>query len=202
MVKSSPVAEEASVVEDAKSDDAFSSPPDIAELVKAEVNSAVGAAVANALAVQLPTLIQIVKEQGDSIQPQFPQGMGPAQNVPMSIAPIADIKVDYIKHYRLDDTVSGKFQELDMSLVEAGMDINDAVIKGSWIHFANGHFYANTENQVKYLDWKISTQPHCKIYVDEGSGVIPCTVVNCAHTFVNEKGLLAHLRATHGVANA
>lgn len=170
-------------------------PPDFVS--KSELNDVVANAVAAALAGALPSLMDAVKSMTPNV------GNLPSPSVFMTIGETAAVENTFLKHYRLDNTPSGKFIEINMSMVEAGYDPNEAVMKGSWIHFKDGHFYATTPNQVKFIEW-LRNKPmdaggRPQIYEASGSQIIYCEAVNCHEAFTNQADYDAHLAGTHGL---
>lgn len=159
--------------------------PPVVAPVPADVEAMVNAKVADALAALLPALAAQL------------MGGGPSQAV--EVAPATVVKQSPFGHYRKDGVQMGKHIEFDMDLIDQGVDRTNAVKKGSWITFTNGHFWPETDNQQRQLDWMIATDPFCGIYRDDGDSVLPCPVTGCMEFFSNEKGLKAHMAATHGV---
>jgi hypothetical protein len=124
-------------------------------------------------------------------------------------------KPTYLKHYRRDETPSGKYQLIDVSKLDENGDIpvvfttdhnnfvksdSPAVVKGKWVHFVNDNYYANTQMEVDFIEWKMRTDPQFKVYEVVGGGTYQCGVWNCnAPPFADEQTLNNHRRAVHGV---
>jgi hypothetical protein len=194
----------------------YSVPPS-EEMMKAAkeqeaLNNLIAMKVSEGIAAALPAVLaQMAIGQGVSTSDQqFPNGMGPSNQVNMKIGGDHVAKPTYLKHYRLDEAINGKHQLLDTNFInedgsfqlERTIDgkINiPAVLKGEYVNFVGGHFYATREVEVRFIEWKIKTDPMSKIYEDVGGAVLPCSIPNCGQFFGNEEGLAAHLKATHGV---
>jgi hypothetical protein len=187
-----------------------------AGLNKQDIQQMVSQEMAQSLVAMLPALLpELLK--GMSIS--NPMG-GPSTAVQIGLMNDVAVKPSYLKHYRRDDTVSGKYQLIDVNKLEdpnsAELPINfvtdhnnhtrsdcPAIVKGKWIHFVNGHFYATTEQEVACIEWMQRTQPQFRVYEDTGAGIISCPVVGCtAPGFVDQVTLNGHLKATHGVDHA
>lgn len=115
---------------------------------------------------------------------------------------------NFLKHYRNDVSPEIEVQELDMSTDEPQLN----PIRGSFIRFRRGHFFAASENQVKQLDWMMNAPASSAdgmrtiggnpaIYEDDGEKLYYCTAGCPASEFVSasEKKYKAHMRAVHGV---
>lgn len=165
-----------------------------------ELQDAINNSVANSLASALPAVMAEMMKMVAAQTPNFGNVPSPVTHV--SIAPPVDVKPTYLKHYRLDGTISGKFQMIDVEKIKDGASIADAVIKGRWIHFASDHFYANDEKEVAFIEWMRDTQG-LKVYEDVSSAtsLLRCPVNGCPSPgpFGDEATLKNHLRATHGV---
>lgn len=121
------------------------------------------------------------------------------QNVP---------QFNYLKHFRNDVSPEIMILELDMSSDNPQMN----PLSGQYIQFRRGHFFATTENQVKQLEWMMSTAEHTAdttgtlggnraIYVDDEEKLFYCTAGCPASEFVSasEAKYKAHMRGVHGI---
>lgn len=192
----------------------YSVPPSDAALKAAEdqeaLNNLIAMKVSEGIAAALPAVLAQITLGQQTSDHQFPQGMGPSAQVNMTIAGDHVAQPTYLKHYRLDEAVNGKHQLLDVSLMNEdgtfkterthdGKILIPAVLKGEYINFVGGHFYATREVEVNFVEWKMKHDPMCKIYEDVGGSVLPCGIANCGQFFGSEDGLTAHMKATHGV---
>lgn len=186
------VAEKAALSESIQNNPQFS--------MNDELQEAINNSVANSLASALPAVMAEMMKMVSEQTPNFGNVPSPVTNV--SIAPPVERKPTYIKHYRLDGTVSGKFQMVDVAKIKDGSSIGDAVMKGRWIHFASDHFYANDEQEVAFIEWMRDTQG-LQVYEDVSSvtSLLRCPVDGCPSPgpFGDDTTLKNHLRATHGV---
>lgn len=166
----------------------------------AEIQDVINNSVANSLASALPAVMSEMLKMVAAQTPNFGNVPSPVTNV--SIAPPVEVKPTYLKHYRLDGTVSGKFQMIDVAKLKDGATIGDSVIKGRWIHFASDHFYANDQKEVDFIEWMRDTQG-LQVYEDvsAATSLLRCPVDGCPTPgpFGDEATLKNHLRATHGV---
>lgn len=166
-----------------------------------DIKNMIASQVADGIASALPAVMAEMMRSVSGMQsPAFASGASPVVNV--SIAPTTDVKPKYLKHYRLDDTVSGKFQMVDVKKMrDNDLSIGEAIIKGRWIHFASDHYYANDQKEVDYIEWLISQGE--KIYEDNSSATtfMRCSVSGCGKVFGDEDTLKSHLLATHGVTS-
>lgn len=179
----------------------------------AQLQAMVAQQVATALAGALPAMMPELLKQ---FAPATP-GLGPSPFV--HLGPAADkapVKPSYLKHYRRDDTISGKYQLIDVSKLDENGEIqvrqwldqngvnrseNVSAVKGRWIHFVNGHFYATDQMEVDYIEWRRKRDPQFRVYEDRGTGTLACGVVNCLASFSDEETLKEHRCATHGVCS-
>jgi hypothetical protein len=192
----------------------FEAPPD-EELQEADriqmTDELIARKISEGIAAALPAILAQMSAN-QSTDGQFSAGMGPSSQVNMSIAGAVNVptKPNYLKHYRFDEAVNGKHQLIDVSKIDENGEfiveklpdgkINiPAILKGQYVHFVGGHFYATKQIEVDYVEWKMKNDPGCKIYEDQGGTTIPCGVMNCGMYFANEAGLNAHMKATHGV---
>jgi hypothetical protein len=186
------VAAKAAMSESIQQNPQFEMTPEVQDLI----NNSVANSLANALPAVMAEMMKMVSAQ----TPNFGNVPSPVTNV--SIAPPVDKKPTYLKHYRLDGTVSGKYQMVDVEKLKSGVPIGDAVIKGRWIHFASDHYYANDEQEVAFIEWMRDTQG-LPVYEDLSTAttLLRCPVDGCPSPgpFGDETTLKNHLRATHGV---
>jgi hypothetical protein len=177
---------------------------------QADLDNLIAMKVAEGISAALPAVLAQIN-MNQSSEGQFPQGMGPSSQVKMSIGgDNKQNKASYLKHYRLDDAINGKHQLLDVSKIDENgefiviktpdgkIDI-PAILKGQYVNFVGGHFYATKQSEVDFIEWKIKRDPQCRIYEDVGGQIIPCAVQNCGQFFGTEDGLTAHMKATHGI---
>ncbi len=178
------------------------------ESIKRMVSEQVSQGVVAAMQALLPEMLKTVTPQGPNL---------PSQGVQVGMINSTPTQKSYLKHYRKDGTVSGKYQMIDVSeLVNDSIDVQfvrdhnnqlqsviPAVIKGRWIHFVNDDFYATDQKEVDFIEWRQRTDPQFRVYEVYGSGLIKCPVVNCtAVPFQDDLSLKNHLKATHGVDHA
>lgn len=176
-----------------------------------EIQSVVSQEVAQALVSALPALLpELLKSLVPNVSslPSQPVIVGGQSEA-------APAKKGWLKHYRMDGVMSGKYQLIDVSKLDENGEIpvniymdsanharseSPAVVKGQWVHFVNGHFYAQTQKEVDFIEWRMRTDPQFKAYEDRGAGVILCPVCgNNTPGFVDEETLKGHMKATHGV---
>lgn len=113
----------------------------------------------------------------------------------------------YLKHYRCD--VSPDIQILRRNY-NADEDKMTGTVKGEWMKFRRGHFFAKTQEEVDQIEWMIrhpQLDPtdnlrviggNPTIYEDDGKDLVACAY--CGEAFVaGSNSLKSHLRATHGV---
>lgn len=180
-------------------------PEQLRSMVAQQVATAIGAA----LPALLPEILKNVQTAEQSSGPSPFVVAGPATEV-------APVKPRYLKHYRRDDTVSGKYQLIDVSKLDENGDIAvkiwtdnngqtrsdiTSAVKGRWIHFVNGHFYATDQLEVDYIEWRRKRDPQFRVYEDHGVGGFACGIVNCSAAFSDQETLDEHRCATHGVCN-
>ncbi len=170
-----------------------------------QLDNMIAQKVSEGVAAALPAVLAQIMASGQS-GPVFAGGMGPSESVVMQTSSPKPAEKTYLKHYRKDDAVNGKHQFVDITKLVDGQfgDPDDkgnipGVIKGRYVHFINGDFYATKDDEVAFVEWKMRTDPHSRIYEVQGLGVIPCGVVNCSMTFATEGDRLSHLAATHGM---
>jgi hypothetical protein len=179
------------------------------ESLRKMVSEQVSQSVVAAMQALLP---EMLKTQQVAPGPNLP-----SQSVPVGMAHGTAVKPNYLKRYRRDGTVSGKYQMIDVSKLEDG-DINvqfvrdqngqlqtqtPAVQKGRWIHFVNDEFYATKQDEVDFIEWRIKTDPQFRVYEVTGAGLIACPIGQCgAPPFIDDQSLKNHLKATHGVDHA
>lgn len=114
----------------------------------------------------------------------------------------------YLKHYRCD--VSPDMQILRRNY-NAEEDKLEGSMKGEWMKFRRGHFFAKTQAEVDQIEWMIrhpQLDPtdssrvvggNPTIYEDDGKDLVACAY--CGESFVaGSNSLKSHLRATHGVS--
>jgi hypothetical protein len=163
----------------------------------------------------VPAMQAILPELMKTLVPQGTTGQGPTSVTHVPLVSDAPVKPAYLKHYRMDGVVSGKYQLIDVTKLNDEGNIEYVtsmgpdgrwrgeaigVIKGRWIHFQNEHFYATDPLEVAFVDWKIANDPGFRAYEDKNlGGNITCYVANCGRSFPDEDTLAAHRRATHGV---
>lgn len=190
----------------------FEAPP--AEAVQAaqekvDMDNLIARKVAEGIAAALPAVLAQLATAHTADQ-QFPAGMGPSSTVNMKVGGDAQKKATFLKHYKLDEAINGKHQLLDVSklddngdfIIERGIDgkMNiPAVLKGEYVNFVGGSFYATRPVEVAFVDWKIAHDPQCRIYEAVEGNLIPCGELNCNMFFATEDGCIAHKRATHGL---
>lgn len=169
-------------------------------LTKEEVQALVARSVADALAGAVPALMA---EMMKASVPNY--GAAPSQSVTISTGPDAAPQINYKKHYRLDDVVSGKYQLINMEkLGDRDIDdldaeeIKDIMMKGKWFHFVHGHAYATSDNEVMFVEKHLSRQG-IRFYEDDGGVLYPCPVSGCDKSFGTQTGLMNHKKATHGL---
>jgi len=184
------------------------SPP---QFDQAQLQSMISRSVSEALVTQLMALLpeMVSTIAGPTVQ------NGPTGATRINLVEDAPQKPGFLKHYRMDGVLSGKYQLLDVSKLDENGEIpyvvtydpsgrmrgdSPAVVKGEWIHFQNGHFWATKQIEVDYVEWRIRTDPQFRVYEDSNAvGEIICGVANCGIRFSDEKTLAAHMKATHGV---
>lgn len=118
------------------------------------------------------------------------------------------VEFEFLKHYRNNVSPFLRVQELDMSADVPQL----APIPGRFMRFRNGHFYATTENQVKQLDWMMSSASHSAdqkntlggnraIYEDDGEKLFYCTAGCSKADFVtaSETNYRKHMQVVHNV---
>lgn len=181
------------------------------ELMDAEqVRSIVARSVAESL---VPAMQALLPEMMKTLVPNYANGPTGVTHVPM--VENAPEKPGYLKHYRMDGVLSGKYQLIDVSRLDENGEIpyitsmgpdgrwrgeTPAILKGEWIHFQNEHFYATKQIEVDFVDWKIANDPNFRAYEDKNfGGDYQCGVVNCGKKFADSDTLTAHMKATHGV---
>jgi hypothetical protein len=178
------------------------------ESLKKLVSEQVSQSVVAAMQALLPEMMKAQSATGPNL---------PSQAVSVGMAHGTAAKTNYLKRYRRDGTVSGKYQMIDVSKLEDG-EINvqfvrdqngtlqsqiPAVQKGRWIHFVNDEFYATKQDEVDYIEWRMKTDPQFRVYEMSGAGLIACPIGNCgAMPFIDDQSLKNHLKATHGVDHA
>lgn len=111
----------------------------------------------------------------------------------------------YLKHYRCDVSP-------DLTIVRRNADGDKlgSPIKGQYIKFRRGHYFATDQDVVDQIEWLMrnpTTSPSNPeqviggvptIYEDDGRDLIRCEY--CPEPFVRgSNAYKAHLRATHGV---
>lgn len=175
-----------------------------AEFMTDEVKSAIARQVADGIASALPAVMAEMMKSFSDVPAGtiFTNPASPVVNV--SLAPTALAKQNYLKHYRLDGTVSGKYQMIDVKKMnDNDLSIGESIIKGRWVHFASDNFYAMDDKEVAFVEYLIEKQG-VKIYEDTSgvSNMARCAVEGCGKLFGDEETLLAHLKATHGVTSA
>jgi hypothetical protein len=178
------------------------------EALSKMVSEQVAQALVGALPALLPEMLKTLAPSSEVAQ------HGPSRMVSVGVVNASPVKANYLKHYRRDNTVSGKYQMVDVDkLVDGEIEVqftrdhNDqvhatapAVLKGQWVHFVNNDFYATTEKEVAFVEWKMKTDPQFRVYEVVGGGTIRCPVYNCTvPAFGDEETLKNHMRATHGV---
>ena len=118
----------------------------------------------------------------------------------------------FLKHYRHANSQNIKIMELDMSALDRGENPAIYPIKGSYMQFRRGHFYATTKNQVRQLEWmrqrpKFSANQEQVIggdpgiYEDDGEQIYYCPA-GCSHAdvqFASTKSLARHMKSVHNV---
>jgi hypothetical protein len=171
-----------------------------APLTAEQVQALVARTVSEALAGAVPAMMA---EMLKASVPNY--GAAPSQAVHIPTSPDAPVKADYLKKYRLDGVVSGKYQMLNMfKLGNRDIDdldaeeIKDVMMKGKYFHFQNGYAFAVSENDVEFVERYLKPRG-VRIYEDDSGPMFPCTVVNCGMQFGSEAGLMAHREATHGL---
>lgn len=164
------------------------------ETSTSDLESLISAKVAEAVAAALPAVLSGLN-QGKAADPIH----NPSASVTISTAPANAMPLKYLKHYKLDDTVSGKYQMYDIDKLESGVDLPDAVMKGQWIHFVGDNFYATKEVEVKNVEWMIRTNGLKAYEAEQTEAIIPCPVSGCGKRFGTNVGLSNHLKATHGL---
>jgi hypothetical protein len=184
------------------------SPP---QFDQAQLQSMISRSVSEALVTQLMALLP---EMVTTIAGPTNQN-GPTGTTRINMVEDAPVKQTFLKHYRMDGVLSGKYQLLDVEKLDENGEIpyttthdpsgrmridSPAVMKGEWVHFQNGHFYATKPIEVAYVEWRIRTDPQFRVYEDTNiGGEIVCGVANCGIRFSDEATLAAHMKATHGV---
>lgn len=117
---------------------------------------------------------------------------------------------NYLKAYRNSRSPEIEYLELDMSALDRGENPSMFPIKGSYLRFQRGRFYATTQNQVRQLDWlskrdtvsgdgKAVIGGDPALYEDDGEQILYCPV-GCSHAeyhFASTKSLGRHMRAVH-----
>lgn len=184
------VAEKAAMSQSIQENPQFEMTDSIKEMIARQV--------ADGIASALPAVMAAMQNKTDTAV----YANGPSPVVQATIAPTAEHKQNFLKHYRLDDTVSGKYQMIDVKKMrEQDLSIGESIIKGAWVHFASDHFYATTEKEVAFVDYLIETG--VPIYEDHSasSTAIRCFVQGCGRIFGDEATLQAHMKATHGVTS-
>lgn len=170
-------------------------------VANAEKQDDLEAKIANIVADQVSKAMLAVLQNANlqtqgSVQPQ----VGPSPNVALQTVNATALKANYLKHYRLDGVMSGKYQAFDMAKMDQGLELHECIIKGAWIHFVNEEFYATTENEVKQVEWMIANNG-LRAYEDSGTPMMACPVLGCGKKFGDVQGLSNHLAATHGLAD-
>lgn len=166
-----------------------------------DIKSMISQEVAKSLESLIPSLVTALA------QTQVNQNVPAPSPSVMIGGPTADAKAQYLKHYRLDGTIDGKFQKIDfMEMRKDGakdpfeMDEKGTLIyvrKGEWVNVKGDHFFATDENEVAQVEWMIDKG--YRFYEDTGGPELRCPVVNCGKTFGTYDVLTSHLKATHGV---
>ena len=126
-------------------------------------------------------------------------------------APATPVSPDFTHfgHYRNDVSPEIEVQELNMDAEVPELE----PIRGRYMRFRRGHFFAETENQKKQLDWMLDKAEHSAdttqslggnraIYLDDDSEKIFYCTAGCApgefHS-ASEAKFKAHMRGVHGV---
>lgn len=166
-----------------------------------------------ALAATMPGVASMLKRLADlEEQVKAKDQSGSAVYVRQTERP-AWIPEKYLKHYRHD---TQPMLRVYMAVYDEERDkyVDDKSTQGEYIQFHNGHFFAETPEQVAILDWKMNHPSHHPttgqviggdpgIYVDDESpDVIYCP--DCLATgektpFASATKLAAHRRATHRI---
>jgi len=185
-------------------DNSTAPPPEV--LGRQEIQQIISQEMASSLVAMLPALLKEIQVQGTN---------GPSQHVHLGLVNDVASKPNYLKHYRRDGTVSGKYQLVDVSKLDDNGEIpvkfitdhnnhtrseSPATVKGKWVHFVNGEFYATTQQEVDFIEWKQKTDPQFRVYEVTGGGIIRCPVANCKSPgFTTDADLISHKRYAHGV---
>lgn len=115
----------------------------------------------------------------------------------------------HLGHYRNDVSPEIEVQELNMDADVPQLE----PIRGKYIRFRRGHFFAETENQKKQLDWMLDMAGHSAdttqslggnraIWLDDDQDKIFYCTAGCTPAefhAASEAKLKAHLRGVHGV---
>lgn len=111
----------------------------------------------------------------------------------------------YLKHYRCDTSP-------DLTIVRVNMSDGkpNGAMKGKYIKFRRGHFFATEQGEVDQLEWMRQTPPfdplepgkvlggNPSIYEADGKELTPCE--HCGELFVaGSNAWKSHLRASHGI---
>jgi hypothetical protein len=171
-----------------------------APLTAEQVQALVANSVADALAGAVPAMMAEMMKGSVATQPGIP-----SPSVHISQAPSVEVKADYLKKYRLDNTVSGKFQMLNMERLDGrdideldAAELNAVIMKGKWFHFVNDCAFAISDNDIRFVEEYLIPRG-TRVYEDEEGVKYPCSVEGCGRFFSTEKGLTNHMAATHGV---
>lgn len=196
----------AAVAVEPKGRDQLPQPDIVAPPSDEEINDLIAHKVSEGIAAALPAVLAQIMANQAGAGPQFGDGMGPSQQVIMTPVDSKPAATTFLKHYRKDDAINGKHQMIDVSkLVDGQLGDPDekgnipGVLKGQWIQFTNGDFYATKESEVEFVEWLRVNNPMSRIYEVQGRGSILCEIVNCGMSFASEQDLNAHKQATHGL---
>lgn len=158
-----------------------------------------------------PDVVQKLIEAGVKQQLEA-LGISPRQNKFVTNdgpAPVAPADFKHFGHYRNDVSPEIEVQELNMDADVPQLE----PIRGKYIRFRRGHFFAETENQKKQLDWMLDLAEHSAdttqslggnraIWLDtDDEKIFYCTAGCTPAEFhsASEAKLKAHLRGVHGV---
>jgi hypothetical protein len=112
----------------------------------------------------------------------------------------------YLAHYRND--LSPDIQIQMRSINDDGSA--GSALRGRYIKFRRGHFFATKEDEVAFIEWLMRTPAfdptdasrpmggNPSIYVSDGKDIVAC--LYCNERFVaGSNAMKSHMRATHGI---
>jgi hypothetical protein len=153
-------------------------------------------------------IAEIVERQvAEALAKQQQQTGNPIVHAEQRVAQ-ANVPEKYLKHYRCDVSDEGQIKRRRYDPTTDKL-YDDPELKGKYIKFRRGHYFATDQDVVDQLEWMMrnhTVNPSTgeviggmmTIYEDDGRDLVRCEY--CDEPFVrNSNAYKAHKRATHGV---